>query len=240
MSWFVLASPHFISSQEGGVEFLQIDCSDETLSEQLKSRSIREKYSSLDRQMAYSHCSLSGMMSRLLEPIIRIRKTISKVSEASGNISALQEDFHAKGCPSPEKEPDWKTRARAYGVRCGESLAKWDRDTSSWRTPQCLLFEDSTECLETLPNWGSLADGELSELTIQERHTEESASGSGERTRHIPTPTVMDAGGGYGNGRRITTEDNFRGVSLKWLVEKRPDKYWSANVECYTEDEINE
>ena len=46
--------------------------------------------------------------------------------------------------------------------------------------------------------------------------------------------------GGYGNGRRITTEDNFRGVSLKWLVEKRPDKYWSANVECYTEDEINE
>ena len=46
--------------------------------------------------------------------------------------------------------------------------------------------------------------------------------------------------GGYGNGRRITTEDNFRGVSLKWLVEKRPDKYWPANVECYTEDEINE
>ena len=50
----------------------------------------------------------------------------------------------------------------------------------------------------------------------------------------------MDAGGGYGNGRRITTENNFRGVSLKWLVEKRPDKFWPANVECYTEDEINE
>ena len=46
--------------------------------------------------------------------------------------------------------------------------------------------------------------------------------------------------GGYGNGRRITTENNFRGVSLKWLVEKRPDKFWPANVECYTEDEINE
>ena len=24
----------------------------------------------------------------------------------------------------------------------------------------------------------------------------------------------------------MTTEDNFRGVSLKWLVEQRPDKFW--------------
>ena len=47
-------------------------------------------------------------------------------------------------------------------------------------------------------------------------------------------------GGGYSNGRKITAEDNFRGVSLKWLVEKRPDKYWPTNVECFTEDEINE
>ena len=43
-----------------------------------------------------------------------------------------------------------------------------------------------------------------------------------------------------GGGRRITTEDNFRGVSLKWLVEERPDKFWPTNVECCTEEEINE
>ena len=29
-----------------------------------------------------------------------------------------------------------------------------------------------------------------------------------------------------GAGRRITTEDNFRGISLAYLVEKRPDKFW--------------
>ena len=43
-----------------------------------------------------------------------------------------------------------------------------------------------------------------------------------------------------GGGRKITSEDNFRRVSLKWLVEKRPDNYWPANAECYTEDEIDE
>ena len=32
--------------------------------------------------------------------------------------------------------------------------------------------------------------------------------------------------GGYRKGRSMTTEDNFRGVSLKWLVEERPDKFW--------------
>ena len=29
----------------------------------------------------------------------------------------------------------------------------------------------------------------------------------------------------------MTTEDNFRGVSLKWLVEERPDKFWPEKEE---------
>lgn len=228
MAWFVLdASQPSISSQEEAEESLRIDCSDETLSERLRSRSIRAKYSSRDRRMEYSHCSLSGMMLRLSEPITRIRRSISKLSEASEDISASQEDSPARISPLRGKEPDWKERAQGYGARCGGLLARWNPDSSSWRTAQCLLFEDSTECLETLPKWGSLADGELSELTILEHPTEGRGSGSGEnrRERHIPTPTVTDAGG-YGSGRRITTEDNFRGVSLKWLVEQRPDKFW--------------
>ena len=228
MAWFVLGSPHCISSLEGGAESLRIDCSDETLSEQLRSRSTRERYSSQDRRMEYSHCSLSGMMSRLLEPITRNAQSTSAGLDPSGIISASQEDSLARICPLPGRVPDWMERAQGYGVRCGESLARYDRDTSSWRTPQCLLFEASTECLETLPSWGSLRHGELSELTKQELPTSESDSGSGERARHIPTPTVMDSSGGHrGGGRRMTTEDNFRGVSLKWLVEERPDKFWA-------------
>ena len=192
MAWFVLKSVPCISSPEEAVEYLQIDCSDETLSEQLRSRSSREKYSSRDRRMAYSRCSLSGMMSRLLDPIIRIRESISRGSDPSEITSASQEDSHARTSRSPEREPDWKVRARGYGLRCSGSLAKWDRGTSSWRTAQCLLFEDSTELLETLPSWGMTRAGELSALMMQERPTRERGSGSGERW---PTPTAHDAKG---------------------------------------------
>ena len=184
----------------GEAESLRIDCSDATLSARLNSRDTRGKSSSHGRRMEYSHCSLSGMMSRLSEPITRTLRRISKASDQSESTSALQEDSLVRICQSQGREPDWTERAQGYGVRCGESLARYDRDTSSWRTPQCLLFEDSTECLETLPSWGSLADGELSELMKQELPTEESASGSGERRRHIPTPTATDAtslGGGW-------------------------------------------
>ena len=229
MAWFVLNPSSLSISSPGGAEAsLRIDCSDETLSEQLRSRSSREKYSSPGRRMEYCHCSLSGMMSRLSDPITRNARNISKDSDPSGESSALQEDSPARISPSQGKAEDWKERAQGYGLRCSGSLARYDRATSSWRTAQCSLFEDSTECLETLPNWGMTRDGELSELTILERPIEESASGSGEnrRKRHIPTPTVMDSGGGYRKGRSMTKEDNFRGVSLKWLVKERPDKFW--------------
>ena len=52
-----------------------------------------------------------------------------------------------------------------------------------------------------------------------------SASGSSQRGRHIPTPTVFDAHP-VSKPRRITTEDNFRGVSLGYLVEHEPQKMW--------------
>ena len=240
MAWFVLGLPPCTSSPEGEAESLRIDCSDATLSARLNSRDTRGKSSSHGRRMEYSHCSLSGMMSRLSEPITRTLRRISKDLGQSADISASQEDSPVRISPSQERVPDWKARALGYGARCEGSSAKWDRDTSSWRTPQCLLFEDSTESLETLPTSGIVSHGQLSELTIQALPTEENASGSGERRRHIPTPTVTDATSLGEGGRKITSEDNFRGVSLKRLVEKRPDKYWPANAECYTEDEIDE
>ncbi len=66
-------------------------------------------------------------------------------------------------------------------VQCGDtwqgSLAKFDPASSSWRTHQCLLFEDSTECLETFPRWGIMRDGELWEQSTQVLRTEETESG---------------------------------------------------------------
>lgn len=79
---------------------------------------------------------------------------------------------------------------KANTLDCGKkwpgSLAKWDQSSRSWRTPQTLLFEDSTQCLETLPPWGLMRDGELLEQETPVFPTAENEHGS------WPTPKARD------------------------------------------------
>lgn len=72
------------------------------------------------------------------------------------------------------------------GEKWRGSLAKYDPASSSWRTHQTSLFEGSTECLETLPSWGLMRDGELWELATPDFPTSDSAHGS------WPTPKARD------------------------------------------------
>jgi hypothetical protein len=79
---------------------------------------------------------------------------------------------------------------------CGEkwhgSFAKYDHATHSLRTPQCSLFEDSTEYCATLPKWGSMRTGECWELTMLEQSINATESGL------WPTPTTPSGGGNCG------------------------------------------
>lgn len=79
------------------------------------------------------------------------------------------EAFPAKIFPQQEKAQGLMGNAAECGPTWPASLAKFDPASSSWRTHQCLLFEDSTECLETFPRWGSMRDGELWEHTMSEQ-----------------------------------------------------------------------
>ena len=220
----------FTYSQEQGEGYLEIFCSDPILLEQLNLKSIKERFCSQDRRMVYCHSSLSGMMSELLEPITRNAENTLKDLKNFETNSLSQGGFLARIYPLQEREKVLKERNQAYGLRCLESLGKYDRDTSSWRTPQCLLFEDSTELVETLPKWGMTLNGELWALTMPTLHTKENDFGCGEnfkgqsRARHIPTPTCTDVNA---RGKRsCTTDDNFRGLSLAYLVEKEPGRLW--------------
>ena len=85
---------------------------------------------------------------------------------------------------SPAKTSRQQAKARASTEReagCGQSsrvlLAKFDHNTRSWKTPQCSLFGDSDECLETFPRSGMMQNGLLWELMTLERPTDASASG---------------------------------------------------------------
>ena len=86
--------------------------------------------------------------------------------------------------PSPGEEQASTEKRPACGSTWPESLARFDPNTSSWKTRQCLLFEDSTESLETFPRWGLMRDGELWALSTPEHLINENGSGL------WPTPDV--------------------------------------------------
>lgn len=73
------------------------------------------------------------------------------------------------------------------GRKCGASLAKWDRNTCSWKTSQGTLFSDSTQCLERLPTTGLMRAGQLYGLPAWELVID------GNECSSWPTPVKYDA-----------------------------------------------
>jgi len=66
-------------------------------------------------------------------------------------------------------------------AECGrtwpESFARWDRDTASWKTPQCSLLAGLDEFSETWPQWGMMLNGECSVQSMPVLRTSETESG---------------------------------------------------------------
>lgn len=104
----------------------------------------------------------------------------SKLSTAGHGVGAsilCAEDSRVRTLAPPEKARASKVIGLDSGEKWPESLAKYDRDSSLWRTRQCLLFEDSEESLETFPSWGIAQGGELWAVTPPGDALMESACG---------------------------------------------------------------
>jgi hypothetical protein len=109
----------------------------------------------------------SGMMCRPLT-----------ASHGEAVLMSFLEAFPAQILVVPERAQASTEKPAGCGDTWPASLAKFDPASSSWRTHQCLLFEDSTECLATLPRWGMMRGGELWERTMPPHLINETESGS--------------------------------------------------------------
>jgi hypothetical protein len=112
-----------------------------------------------------------------------------------------QEVSPVKTCLQQEKEQDLMENDQDSGEKWQGSFAKYDPDTHSLRTPQCLLFEDSTEFCAILPKWGLMLDGELWEqqtLVQSTREIESGLSPTPPPPDNWPTPTTPSGGGNCG------------------------------------------
>lgn len=106
------------------------------------------------------------------------------------------------------KKQGLKAMPAAYGVTWQGSLAKFDRDSRSWRTRQLSLIEGLDQSLETWPTWGFLLDGECWDQTKLAPITPAPAAGS------WPTPchgsshwggTFQEVGGSQNKLRNTPT-----------------------------------
>ena len=182
MSW------HYLRVQEE--ESLQDVCSGGELLPPLKSKTIHAEFYCNGKLMDSYLDSLSGT-------------TYEHSMESLGEEKSMssQAVFHAKTLVPQEKESGLTESVQDSGEKWHGSFAKYDPATHSLRTPQCSLFEDSTEYCATLPKWGLMLNGECWEQQTLVHYTRGIESGLSPNLpppSKWPTPTTPSGGGNCG------------------------------------------
>ena len=171
MSW------HY--SQALVAEYSAANCSDGAPSAPLNGSPIPQVFLSPDRMKAFSRLSQFGM-------------TFAPLTENLGEavLTWFLAGFPAKTSHPQVKALELTERVAECGRTWPESFTKWDRATSSWKTPLCLLSEDCIEFLGTWPRWGTMRNGECWALTTPGLLINETASGF---SQNWPTPRSCSA-----------------------------------------------
>lgn len=177
MTWACIPSTY---SPELAAESWQTHCSGTRRSAQSKSKSTREKFYSHDR---LTEVYLDSLFGTTLKPSDTTTQKQGHTSSGSGRYP--RNSSYPAGSLSPAKISAVQAKAKeskepspGSGLSSLGSLAKYDPDSSSWRTPQCSLLGDSDEFSETWPRWGSMRNGECWERTIPAHLTSGTESGS--------------------------------------------------------------
>jgi hypothetical protein len=155
-------------------------CSDGEPSAPSSGSHTPQAYLPPDRMIAFSRPSRFGM-------------TFSPLTADRGEelLTSYLAAFRARTSASQAREPASTEPAAACGDTWRGSLARFDPDTSSWRTVQPSLLEDLGESSVIWPRSGMTAAGQCWELPTLERRTKETGSGL-----WLPTPTVGMVTGG--------------------------------------------
>jgi hypothetical protein len=139
-------------------------------------------YLSADKMTDFSRLSRFGM-------------TYKHLTETRGEelLTLYLAAFHAKTSQQPEKALALMENDQECGSTWRGWLAKYDPDTSLWRTAQCSLLEDLNASLETLPRSGMTRSGLLWELPMLEQTIK--GTGFGLSLEMWPTPVKSDYAG---------------------------------------------
>jgi len=141
----------------------------------------QQAYCAPDKMTDFSKVSRSGMMFKPLTENLGKELLMSYLAV-----------FHAKTYLPQEKERELTESGQECGKKWQELLAKYDPNMFMWKTPQCLLGEESEQFLGTWPRWGSMRNGECYPQPKLAQNIEGKESGL------WPTPTTPSGGGNCG------------------------------------------
>jgi hypothetical protein len=178
---------------------------------------IPQAYCAPDKMTDFSRLSRYGM-------------TYKPLTESRGEelLTLYRGVFHAKTLAQQEKAQELTENAAVCGEKWHASFARYDPDTSLWKTPQCSLLGDSEEFLETWPQWGLMRDGECWEQRTLEQTIRGTESGLSEKW---PTPVASKGGAWRGDGqvsmvaRNVETYEEYL-LLTQGSSKKKRDKYW--------------
>ena len=130
--------------------------------------------------------------------------------------TSCAEDSHARTSAQAEQELELTGRKADFGWKWPVSFAKFSHQSFSWRTPQCSLFEDLTECLVIWPKWGLMRNGECWELPMPSglRELRYLITKGFDALSRLPTPTVF---GNYNRKGASKTSGDGLATVLKRL-----------------------
>ena len=189
MSWLISkALMNSLSLQEQAAEYLGENFSDGEQSAPLNGNPTQLAYCAPDKMTDFSRLSRFGM-------------TYKPLMESRGEelLTLYREAFHAKTSAQQEKAQELTENDQECGNTWRGWLAKYDPDTSLWRTAQCSLLEDLNESLETLPRSGMTRNGLLWELPMLEQTIKGTESGLSQQMWLTPRVVEIDE-----------TPENFR------------------------------
>ena len=147
-------------------EYSEDICSDGELSVQSSGNPIPQAYCAPDKMTKFSRLSRFGMTFKPLT-----------ASHGEELLMSFLEDFRAKTSVPQEKAQESPEKEVGCGEKWRALLGKYDRNTRSWKTAQCSLFEDLELSLETWPRWGLMRNGECWEQTPLAHLIKETESG---------------------------------------------------------------
>jgi hypothetical protein len=153
----------------------------------------QQAFLSSDRMKAFSRLSQFGMMFKPLTDDL-----------GEDLLTWFLVGFLVKTSAQPGKEQESKERDHPCGNTWQESSVKFDLNTLSWKTHQCLWEEDLQPSSLTLPKWGMMQSGALWERTTSLLPISETESGF-----LLPTPTCADTTMG------AILNDNTKLITLK-------------------------